>query len=143
MNITMKKLIICAAIASLTTPVFAADATAKLSTTELKAMDCATLSVEKSNAKQSLESAEKNLSNINAQSQNPAAKVGKWAGVASGALTAFGGGDSKVGKLATAVASTEDKSDANNLELQQKIKSDSEANLKNISIYQKSKKCKI
>lgn len=140
----MKKLLICATVASLSLPVFAAESTStKLSTSELKAMDCATLSVEKSNAKSNLATADKNISNINAKAQDPSAKVAKWAGIAGGAMGAFGKGNTKAGQVATAIAGSDDTSDASNLDVQQKLKSDSQANLDNISVYQKSKKCKI
>lgn len=139
----MKKLLICATVASLSFPVLAADATIKLSSTELKAMDCATLSVEKADAKRALDGADKNIANINARAQDPSAKVSKWAGIASGAMGAFGKGDSRANQVATALAGPEDTSDANNLEAQQKVKSISQTNMENIAVYQKSKKCKI
>ena len=140
----MKKIIVLATIATLSATTFAAESTSqKLSTTELKAMDCATLSVEKSNAQQSLDAADKNLANINAKAQDPSAKVSKWAGIAGGALSAFGKGDSKAGQLANSVAGQQDTSDASNPDIQQKLKADSQANLNNIAVYQKSKKCKI
>lgn len=141
----MKKIIILATIATLSTSTFAATASAsqKLSTSELKGMDCATLSVEKSNAKQSLEAADKNLANISAKAQDPSAKVSKWAGIAGGALGAFGKGDSKAGQLANSIAGQQDTSDASNPDVQQKLKADSQANFDNIVVYQKSKKCKI
>lgn len=140
----MKKIIVLATIATLSATTFAAEsASQKLSTSELKAMDCATLSVEKSNAQQSLDAADKNLANINAKAQDPSAKVSKWAGIAGGALSAFGKGDSKVGQLANSVAGQPDTSDASNPDIQQKLKADSQANLNNIAVYQKSKKCKI
>ena len=141
----MKKFIALATIATLSVSTFAAtEATSqKLSTSELKAMDCATLSVEKSNARHSLDAADKNLANINAKAQDPSAKVSKWAGIAGGALSAFGKGDSKAGQLANSVAGPQDTSDASNPDVQQKLKADSQANLDNIAVYQKSKKCKI
>ncbi|RZG74466.1 hypothetical protein [Acinetobacter sp. WCHAc060025] len=140
----MKKIIVLATSVMLSATTFAAESTSqKLSTSELKAMDCATLSVEKSNAQQSLEAADKNLANINAKAQDPSAKVSKWAGIASGALSAFGKGDSKAGQLANSVAGQQDTSDASNPDIQQKLKADSQANLNNIAVYQKSKKCKI
>ena len=109
----MKKLLICATVASLSFPVLAADATTKLSSTELKAMDCATLSVEKADAKRALDGADKNIANINARAS---AKVSKWAGIASGAMGAFGKGDSRANQVATALAGPEDTSDVNKLE---------------------------
>jgi len=141
----MKKIIVLGTIVTLSATTFAASeyASQKLSTSELKGMDCATLSVEKSNAKQSLETADRNLANISAKAQDPSAKVSKWAGIAGGALGAFGKGDSKAGQFANSVAGPQDTSDASNPEAQQKLKADSQANFDNISVYQKSKKCKI
>ncbi len=113
---------------------------------ELKAMDCATLSVEQSNAKRELASAEKNIANINANAQSPNKAVSKWAGLASGALTAFGGNSEKTAKasqIASNLAGEEDTSDANNLTLQESIKAKAQANIENIATFQKSKKCKI
>lgn len=51
-------------------------------------MDCATLSVEKANAKRSFEIADKNINA--AATQTPAKSLSKWAGMA-GALSSFGG----------------------------------------------------
>ena len=62
-------------------------------TSELKAMDCATLAVEKSNAKRSLAAAEQNIAA--ASTQTPGKSLSKWAGMASGALSAFGGHSEK------------------------------------------------
>ncbi len=106
-------------------------------------MDCATLSVEKADAKRALDGADKNIANINARAQDPSAKVSKWAGIASGAMGAFGKSDSRANQVASALAGPEDTSDANNLEAQQKVKSVSQTNMENIAVYQKSKKCKI
>ena len=141
----MKKIIVLATIATLSASTFAASETTsqKLSTSELKAMDCATLAVEKANAKRSLEAADKNLAA--AQTQTPGKSLSKWAGVASGALTAFGGNSEKAAKANQALSgfNNEDTSEAGNVELQSKIKADSQANIDNIAIYQGSKKCKI
>lgn len=141
----MKKIIVLATAMAFSATTFAASETGttsqKLSTSELKAMDCATLAVEKSNAKRSLDTADKNLAA--AQTQTPGKSISKWAGIAGGALSAFGKGDSKAGQLANTVAGPQDTSDASNVELQTQIKNDSHANIDNIAVYQKSKKCKI
>ena len=143
----MKKLLILTTVATLSFSAFAADETINkpFSTTELKAMACADLSVEQANAKREIASADKNIANINANSQAPGKSISKWAGIASGALTAFGGNSESAAK-ANQIASNlagEDKSDAGNLTLQQEIKAKAQANIDNIAIYQKSKKCKI
>lgn len=143
----MKKLLILTAAATLSFSAFAAEETSNkpFTTTELKAMGCADLSVEQANAKRALAEADKNIANINANAQAPGKAVSKWAGIASGALTAFGGNSESAAK-ANQIASNlagEDKSDAGNLTLQQEIKAKAQANIDNIAIYQKSKKCKI
>lgn len=143
----MKKIISFAIIATISSITIAESATVsiqQISSKELKAMDCATLSVEKSNAKRSLEAADKNITA--AATQTPAKSISKWAGMASGALSTFGGNSekaAKAGQLANSLAGEQDTSDASNVELQQKIKSTSQANIDNITIYQGSKKCKI
>lgn len=143
----MKKIISFAVIATISSFTIAESTTTsiqQISTKELKAMDCATLSVEKSNAKRSLEAADKNITA--AATQTPAKSISKWAGLASGALSNFGGNSekaAKAGQLANSLAGEQDTSDASNVELQQKIKATSQANIDNITIYQGSKKCKI
>ena len=144
----MKKLLILTTVATLSFSAFAADETINkpFSTTELKAMACADLSVEQANAKREIASADKNIANINANSQAPGKSISKWAGIASGALTAFGGNSesaAKASNIASNIAGPEDTSDAGNLTLQQEIKAKAQANIDNIAIYQKSKKCKI
>ena len=117
--------------------------TKQLTTAELKAMDCATLAVEKANAKRSLESADKN---ITAATQTPGKSLSKWAGMAGSALSTFGGNSekaTKMGQVANSVAGEKDTSEAGNVQLQQQIKAASQANFDNIGIYQGSKKCKI
>lgn len=135
-----------AIIATLTTSTFANTETAikSLSTSELKAMDCATLAVEKANAKRALETADKNISA--AATQTPGKSLSKWAGMAGSALSTFGGNSekaTKMGQVANTVAGEKDTSEAGNVQLQQQIKSASQANMDNIAIYQGSKKCKI
>lgn len=142
----MKKFISLAIIAAISSTTFAETTSGvqQISSKELKAMDCATLSVEKSNAKRSFEAADKNITA--AATQTPAKSLSKWAGVASGALSSFGGNSekaTKAGQFANNIAGEQDTSDASNVELQQKIKATSQANLDNIAIYQGSKKCKI
>ncbi len=141
----MKKIITLATIATLSVSTLATAETVsqKLSTSELKSMDCATLSVEKANARRSLEAADRNLTA--AQTQTPGKSLSKWAGVASGALSAFGGNSDKVAKANHTLSglSMQDTSDASNVDLQSKIKADSQANIDNIAVYQGSKKCKI
>lgn len=141
----MKKIIALAITATLSATTFAASeyASQKLSTSELKAMDCATLAVEKANSKRTLEAADKNLAA--AQAQTPGKSLGKWAGMASGALSAFGGNSEKTAKANQVLSgfSSEDSSEAGNVELQTHLKTDAQANIDNITIYQGSKKCKI
>lgn len=143
----MKKIITLAIVSALSVSTFAAETETqykKLTTAELKAMDCATLAVEKADAKRDVESADKNITA--AQTQTPGKSLSKWAGVASGALATFGGNSEKAAKasqVANSFAGEQDGSDASNLTLQQQIKTTAQANVDNISIYQGSKKCKI
>ena len=142
----MKKIITLAIIATFASTTFAESTVSiqQLSTKELKAMDCATLYVEKANAKRSFEIADKNINA--AATQTPAKSLSKWAGMAGGALSSFGGNSekaTKAGQFANTLAGEQDTSDAANVELQQKIKATSQANIDNIAIYQGSKKCKI
>jgi hypothetical protein len=144
----MKKLFALTLAATFSFPTFAeSENTNKpFSTSELKTMGCADLSVEQTNAKRELAEAEKNIANINANAQAPGKAVSKWAGLASGAISAFAGNSekaSKVSQIANNLAGEEDKSDAANLSLQQAIKIKAQTNIDNIMIYQKSKKCKI
>ena len=144
----MKKLLVLTAAATLSFSAFAADETTNkpFSTTELKAMGCADLSVEQANAKRELTSADKNIANINANAQAPGKSISKWAGVASGALSAFGGNSesaAKASNIASSIAGPQDTSDTGNLTLQQEIKAKAQTNIENIAVYQKSKKCKI
>lgn len=136
----MKKMIVLAALTTLSASTFANE---KLSTSELKSMDCPTLAVEKADAKRSLETVEKNLAN--AQAQSGSKTVSKWAGLAGGALSAFSGNSEKVARTSEVLGnmSQTDTSDASNVELQQQIKANAQANIENIGIYQGSKKCKI
>ncbi|WP_180183446.1 hypothetical protein [Acinetobacter sp. YH01020] len=139
----MKKLLVLATVTSISISAFA---TTQFASSELKAMDCATLAVEKANAKRSLEAAEKNIANIQASAQAPGKSLSKFAGLAGGALAAFGGNSEKAaraGNIANSLAGEQDTSDASNLELQQANKSAAQANIDNIGIYQGSKKCKI
>lgn len=147
----MKKIATLAIVATLSTSVFAETTVStstsyakKLTTSELKSMDCATLSVEKSDAKRSLATAEQNITAASTQTQGKS--ISKWAGMASGALSAFGGNSDKAAKanqVANSLAGQQDTSDASNVQLQQQIKATSQANIDNIGIYQGSKKCKI
>ena len=72
--------------------------------------------------------------------------MSKWAGLASGAISAFAGNSekaAKVGQIANNLAGEEDTSDAANLTLQQAIKTKAQTNIDNMTVYQKSKKCKM
>ncbi|WP_151732709.1 hypothetical protein [Acinetobacter ursingii] len=118
--------------------------TKPFTTTELKALSCTDLSVEKANAKRELAAAERNITNI--QTDTPNKTISKWAGVAGGALSAFGGKSEHAAKakdMANNLAGSEDTSDENNLKLQQALKNKAQTNIENIETYQKSKKCKI
>ena len=135
----MKKLII---LSTALTVSFSALAVEKHTTKELKAMDCTSLSVEKANAQHALAEAEKNITAIN----SPGKQVSKWAGVASKALGAFGGNSetaAKAGQVATNIAGLDDSANAGNIKVQEANKNNSQANINNISSFQKSKKCKI
>lgn len=146
----MKKLLSFAIISTLTISTFAYAETAakykKFTTTELKAMDCASLAVEKNEAKREIAAADSNISAAQAQAQAPGKAISKWAGIASGALSAFGGNSekaAKAGQIANELSGEPAATDANNIELQQQYKATAQANLDNIAIYQSSKKCKI
>ncbi len=144
----MKKLLALTVTATFSFSTFAANENINkaFSTTELKAMSCADLSVEQANAKRELAEAEKNIVNINTNAQSPSKAVSKWAGLASGAISAFAGNSekaAKVGQIAHNIAGEEDTSDAANLTLQQAIKTKAQTNIDNMTVYQKSKKCKI
>ncbi|KHF76315.1 hypothetical protein PJ15_3069 [Acinetobacter sp. neg1] len=144
----MKKLLVLTLAATFSFSAFAASENADkpFSTTELKAMSCADLSVEQANAKRELAEADKNIANINANAQAPGKAVSKWAGLASGALSTFAGNSekaAKVSQIANNLAGEEDTSDAANLTLQQAIKTKAQTNIDNMTIYQKSKKCKM
>ena len=135
----MKKLVIFSAVLTMS---FSALAVDKHTTKELKAMDCTTLSVEKVNSQRSLTEAEKNIT----ASNSPAKSVSKWAGVAGKALGAFGGNSetaSKAGQVANNIAGLDDSSEAGDIKIQEKNKNSAQANIENITTYQKSKKCKI
>ena len=105
---------------------------ALISTSELKNMDCDALAVEKANANRVLA-----CSNSNAATKT----ISKWASLASSALSSFGG-DSEVATKAGGFANKV----ANQSEAEQKdaqLFADAQANVENISIYQKSKKCNL
>ncbi|ALH94313.1 hypothetical protein [Acinetobacter equi] len=133
----MKKSIVCITALLITSSTFAYD---KLKSSELKAMDCATLSVEKADAKRALESSERNLANINANA--PTKTLGKFASAALGAFA----GKSETMATASSVAAglgEDDGTDASNPAIQQKIKENAQANFDNIAVFQKTKKCKV
>ena len=95
----MKKLLVLATVTSISISAFA---TTQFASSELKAMDCATLAVEKANAKRSLEAADKNIANIQASAQAPGKSLSKFAGLAGGALAAFGGNSEKAARAGNA-----------------------------------------
>lgn len=116
----MKKLLAFAAIATLSASTFAAP----FSTSELKEMDCATLAVEKANAERALKNA-----------ATPSGKLKKFAGFASKTLNSFGGDSEKAAKASNV---------ANNIAGEESMSAeDAQANIENISTYQKGKNCKI
>ncbi|MBJ9984045.1 hypothetical protein IAE19_01125 [Acinetobacter sp. S40] len=139
------KLLCCAMLSLAASNIVQAEVNTKTFTTsELKALSCTDLSVEKTNAKRELINAEKNLTNI--QTETPNKTISKWAGVASGALSAFGGKSENAAKakeMANNLVGSEDTSDENNLKLQQALKNKAQTNIENIETYQKSKKCKL
>ena len=115
----MKRLFALTTILALSTSTFAAP----FSTAELKEMDCATLSVEKANAERALKNAEA-----------PSGKLKKFAGLAGKTLSSFGGDSEKAAKANNI---------ANNIAGEEGMSAeDAQANIENISTYQKSKKCK-
>ena len=118
----MKKLFILTAIAALSTST--STFAAPFSTSELRSMDCATLAVEKANAERALKNAEA-----------PGGKLKKFAGFASKTLSSFSG-DSETAAKASNIA--------NNIAGQEGISAeDAQANIENISTYQKSKNCQV
>lgn len=124
----MRKILLTMTILASTTSIIAAP----ISTSELKSMDCATLSVEKANANRVLAS-----SNSNATGKT----VSKWAGLASSALSAFGGHSETAAKAGGFANNVSTQSGSGQIDPQ--LVSDAQANVENIGVYQKSKKCSI
>ena len=124
------KLLGCAMLALTASNFVQAEVNTKpFTTTELKALSCTDLSVEKANAKRELAAAERNITNI--QTDTPNKTISKWAGVADGALSAFGGKSEHAAKakdMANNLAGSEDTSDENNLKLQQALKNKAQTN---------------
>ncbi len=140
----MKKLLV---LATATTISISAFATTQFASSELKAMDCATLAVEKANSKRAIEAADKNIANIQASAQAPGKSLSKFAGLAGGASGSISVVTLKKQHvqvtLQTAWLVSKILLKHLTLILQQANKSAAQANLDNIGIYQGSKKCKI
>ena len=116
----MKKLLVFTAITTLSISTFAAP----FSTSELKGMDCATLAVEKANAERALKNA-----------AAPSGKLKKFASFAGKTLSSFSGDSEKAAKASHV---------ANNIAGEEGMSAeDAQANIENISTYQKGKNCKI
>ncbi|HJF28373.1 MAG TPA: hypothetical protein K8V79_09055 [Acinetobacter lwoffii] len=106
------------------------------STTYLKGLDCTDLAVEARSFERSLEASQHALN----QANNP---VSKLAGIASGALSAFTGQSQTVARATEITNAFTGNNNQNNIAASQADADVALANLENIRIYQKAKKCSI
>ena len=109
------------------------------STSYLKTLDCTDLAVERKSFERTVNAAQLELEQHNTQTNS---NVSKWAGLAGNALSAFSGQSekaSKMGQLANAFSGQSNQKSAVN---SQQVLEVAQANLDNISIYEKAKKCK-
>jgi hypothetical protein len=141
-NKSMNKILLGLALTTLSLPVLA---TQKLSTSELKSLDCTSLAVEKANAVRDFDNADQQLNSLNAASSAPANAVSKWAGLAGNALSAFSGNSDTAARASNAARnmSNQNPQTDNSYELnkQREIKNNAKANVENITIFQTSKGC--
>ncbi|MGE8649330.1 MAG: hypothetical protein ACN6NL_05330 [Acinetobacter sp.] len=110
------------------------------STTYLKGLDCTDLAVEARSFERTLEASQNALNQANAQANNP---VSKLAGIASGALSAFAGQSQTVARATEITNAFTGNNNQNNIAASQADADVALANLENIRIYQKAKKCSI
>lgn len=110
------------------------------STTYLKSLDCTDLAVEARSFERTLEASQNALNQANAQANNP---VSKLAGIASGALSAFAGQSQTVARATEITNAFTGNNNQNNIAASQADAEVALANLENIRIYQKAKKCSI
>ena len=139
----MKKIAVFLTLGLLSVNTFAIE---QFSTYDLRSMDCPSLAVEKANSKRALDKANEQIANLNIQAQAPANNVSKWAGLASGALSAFSGNSKSAAKAADVAYSLSgnDQTEqvAGNLEYYKQVQENAQSNIDNIVIYQDAKKCK-
>lgn len=110
------------------------------STAYLKGLDCTDLAVEARSFERTLEASQNAQNQANAQANNP---VSKLAGIASGALSAFAGQSQTVARASEITNAFSGNNNQNNLAASQADADVALANLENIRIYQKAKKCTI
>ncbi|MEK5770034.1 hypothetical protein VXE29_05175 [Acinetobacter variabilis] len=110
------------------------------STKYLKGLDCTDLAVEARSFERTLEASQNALNQANAQANNP---VSKLAGIASGALSAFAGQSQTVARATEITNAFTGNNNQNNIAASQADADVALANLENIRIYQKAKKCSI
>lgn len=108
------------------------------STTYLKGLDCTDLAVEARSFERTLQAAQNAQEQANAQANNP---VSKWAGIASGALSAFAGQSETVARASEITSAFSGQNNKNNSAPSQADAEVALANLENIRMYQKGKKC--
>lgn len=108
-------------------------------TSYLKTLDCTDLSVEAKGAQRIIDTAQSQ-----ATTTNQGSNLSKFAGLASSTLSAFSGQSetiSKASQIASALTGQNQQVSTNTIS--QQSYDNAVANLDNISIYQKAKKCKI
>lgn len=109
-------------------------------TSYLKGLDCTDLTVEARSFERTLEAAQLVQDQANAQANNP---VSKLAGIATGALSAFAGQSKSVSRVTEITSSFAGQNNQNSFAASQADTDVALANLENIRIYQKAKKCSI
>jgi len=107
------------------------------STTYLKGLDCTDLAVEARSFERTLEASQKAFNQANAQANNP---VSKLEGIA---LSAFAGQSQTVARATEITNAFTGNNNQNNIAASQADADVALANLENIRIYQKAKKCSI
>ena len=110
------------------------------STSYLKTLGCTDLAVEARSFERTLESAQIAHNQATAQANNP---VSKLAGLASGALSAFAGQSESIARASQITSALSGNNAQNNAASSQVTAETAQANLENIRIYQKAKKCSI
>lgn len=110
------------------------------STSYLKTLDCTDLAVEKKSFERTLNAAQQSADQANLQANNG---ISKFAGLAGSALSAFSGQSDTVSKMSQIASSLSAKDSQHTANTSQQAVEIAQANLDNIAIYEKAKKCKI